>query len=218
MANGLYERCHINFASEVPRALLEELTRLAIQNHAESRVAGVFDRYVSFVSLASNLFSLNLPAAYRTLNSISLPEKEIHAYVERIVDGLMSATVTMEALPVIRCPPGTVAETVGRRLDARLRALLQQGGPDAGALFLTGNAGLDGQRPLLCLLDRDLDLATMLSHTWTYEAMAHDLLELRLKKLVVPVDGDDPAAPPQATVLLRRRPGPFLERARAEYL
>ena len=32
------------------------------------------------------------------------------------------------------------------------------------------------QRPLLALLDRNLDLATPLHHTWTYQALAHDVL------------------------------------------
>lgn len=32
------------------------------------------------------------------------------------------------------------------------------------------------QRPLLVLLDRNLDLATPLHHTWTYQALAHDVL------------------------------------------
>ena len=32
------------------------------------------------------------------------------------------------------------------------------------------------QRPLLILLDRNMDLATPLHHTWTYQALAHDVL------------------------------------------
>ena len=29
-------------------------------------------------------------------------------------------------------------------------------------------------RPLLVILDRDIDLATPLHHTWTYQALVHD--------------------------------------------
>ena len=32
------------------------------------------------------------------------------------------------------------------------------------------------QRPLLVLLDRNMDLATPLHHTWTYQALSHDVL------------------------------------------
>lgn len=32
------------------------------------------------------------------------------------------------------------------------------------------------QRPLLVLVDRNIDLATPLHHTWTYQALVHDVL------------------------------------------
>lgn len=31
-------------------------------------------------------------------------------------------------------------------------------------------------RPLLVILDRGIDLATPMHHTWTYQALAHDIL------------------------------------------
>ncbi len=31
-------------------------------------------------------------------------------------------------------------------------------------------------RPLLVILDRNIDLATPLHHTWTYQALTHDVL------------------------------------------
>ena len=30
-------------------------------------------------------------------------------------------------------------------------------------------------RPLLVILDRNMDLATALHHTWTYQALVHDV-------------------------------------------
>lgn len=41
------------------------------------------------------------------------------------------------------------------------------------------------QRPLLIVLDRSVDMATVFHHTWTYQALAHDVLELSLNRLVV---------------------------------
>ena len=41
-------------------------------------------------------------------------------------------------------------------------------------------------RPLLVILDRNLDLATPLHHTWTYQALAHDVLELQLNRITLP--------------------------------
>lgn len=44
---------------------------------------------------------------------------------------------------------------------------------------------LSFQRPLLIILDRNVDMATPLHHTWTYQALAHDVLNLSLNRVVV---------------------------------
>jgi len=208
LAKGLYENVYINFASAAPRVLLEDLAKAALKANAAQKVVGILDRYVSFVSLSPTLFSLNLPAAYAFIHSPSINEQQIQQYIERIVDGLLSVLVTLRALPIIRCPPNEVAEMVARRLEQRIRELVQRGGTAAAELFsssvTSGPRGADSgpgagnQRPLLCILDRDLDLVTMLNHTWTYQAMAHDVLGMKLNKLTVPVDNDgDTSTPPK---------------------
>ena len=56
-------------------------------------------------------------------------------------------------------------------------------------LFLNESAGFSGQlsfqRPLLIILDRNFDLATPLHHTWTYQALIHDLLDLKLNRVEI---------------------------------
>ncbi len=44
---------------------------------------------------------------------------------------------------------------------------------------------LSFQRPLLILLDRNFDLATPLHHTWTYQALMHDLLDFKLNRIEI---------------------------------
>lgn len=41
------------------------------------------------------------------------------------------------------------------------------------------------QRPLLVLVDRNIDLATPLHHTWTYQALVHDVL-VRINLMLLP--------------------------------
>lgn len=41
------------------------------------------------------------------------------------------------------------------------------------------------QRPLLVLVDRNVDLATPLHHTWTYQALTHDVLNLSLNRITL---------------------------------
>lgn len=49
------------------------------------------------------------------------------------------------------------------------------------------------QRPLLVLVDRNVDLATPLHHTWTYQALTHDVLNLSLNRITL--TEQDPAHP-----------------------
>lgn len=193
----LYESVYVNFASSVPRRLLQELAKGALQAGASAKVAGVYDRFVSFVSLAPTLFTLNMPEAYATLHSPRVSDQMMTMYISRIVDGLLSVLITMKALPIIRCPANDpVAEMVSRQLDERIRELLRSGGSAAAELFSDGGANArtdatgsaSSQRPLLCILDRDLDLVTMLNHTCTYQAMAHDILGMKLNRLTIDVD------------------------------
>lgn len=197
LRKGLYENVSVNFASSVPRSLLQELARGALQAKYANKVHGVVDRFVSFVSLAPSLFSLHLPETYATIHSPLTGDQLIQQCIDRIVDGLLSVLITTQSMPIIRCPPNApVAGMVAAKVEERIRELLRTGGAAASELFTANNAsrGADwgtaaGQRPLLCILERDVDLVTMLNHTWTYQAMAHDLLDLTLNKLHVMVDG-----------------------------
>ena len=50
-------------------------------------------------------------------------------------------------------------------------------------------------RPVLVIVDRNVDLMPMLSHSWTYQSLVHDVLEMRLNRITMEafVDGDNPS-------------------------
>jgi sec1 family domain-containing protein 1 len=56
-------------------------------------------------------------------------------------------------------------------------------------------AGTPSSRPVLILLDRNVDLTAMLSHSWTYQSLVHDVLSMKLNKITVetPIDENNPA-------------------------
>lgn len=49
-------------------------------------------------------------------------------------------------------------------------------------------------RPVLIILDRNIDLIPMLSHSWTYQSLVHDVLKMKLNRITLetPVDENDP--------------------------
>lgn len=50
-------------------------------------------------------------------------------------------------------------------------------------------------RPVLIIVDRQIDLVPMLSHSWTYQSLVHDVLKMRLNRITVesPIDEGNPA-------------------------
>ncbi|KAG8449605.1 hypothetical protein GDO86_016302 [Hymenochirus boettgeri] len=95
----------------------------------------------------------------------------------------MFASSTAGAVPIIRCARGNAAEMVAVKLDKKLRENLRDA---RNSLFTGDNLGtgqFSFQRPLLVLVDRNIDLATPLHHTWTYQALVHDVLDFHLNRV-----------------------------------
>ncbi|CAL1541171.1 unnamed protein product [Lymnaea stagnalis] len=192
--NQLYESYYLNFISAISRQKLEDIAQAALQSNAVQQVSKVFDQYLNFISLENELFTLRHQdrdsISYYAINKGDVKDTEMDSIMDSIVDSLFSVFVTMGVVPVIRCPRGNAAEMVAEKLDKKLRENLR----DARNSLFTSD-GVPGQfsfqRPLLVILDRNLDMATMLHHTWTYQALAHDVLDLKLNRVEIEEVIDD---------------------------
>lgn len=52
-------------------------------------------------------------------------------------------------------------------------------------------SGTSSTRPLLVVMDRNVDLVPMLSHSWTYQSLIQDILDMRLNRITVELPADD---------------------------
>jgi len=87
--------------------------------------------------------------------------------------------VFVGTVPIIRSPRGNAAEMVAEKLDKKLRENLRD---TRNSLFLMdatsqGGGHFSFQRPLLIVLDRNVDMATPLHHTWTYQVFFTSLCQ-----------------------------------------
>eukprot|EP00064_Thunnus_orientalis_P020061 superscaffoldBa00005321_g20192 len=118
------------------------------------------------------------------INRGDIQDTDMEAIMDTIVDSLFCFFVTLGAVPIIRCPRGNAAEMVAVKLDKKLRENLR----DARNSLFTGDNMAAGQfsfqRPLFVLADRNVDMATPLHHTWTYQALIHDVLIHNPKTLI----------------------------------
>uniref|UniRef100_A0A915LRB2 Uncharacterized protein n=1 Tax=Meloidogyne javanica TaxID=6303 RepID=A0A915LRB2_MELJA len=78
---------------------------------------------------------------------------------------------------------GGIVQQVQKKLDQKIRDNLRDA---RNNLFTQENvraSHLNIHRPVLVIADRSLDLSTMLHHTWTYQAMIADILDMDLNRI-----------------------------------
>ncbi|KAJ1676661.1 Vesicle trafficking between the ER and Golgi, partial [Spiromyces aspiralis] len=71
---------------------------------------------------------------------------------------------------------------VAQALDIRLREHLSN---TRNNLFTDDDDNVlhEQRRPVMILLDRDFDLGTMVLHSWTYQALIHDIFDIKLNQV-----------------------------------
>ncbi|KAL7768221.1 hypothetical protein ACKLNR_002522 [Fusarium oxysporum f. sp. zingiberi] len=201
LQKGLYTPAYINFLSSLPRVLLEEFATQTAAAGTSEHIAQLFDQYLNFIVAEPDLFSLGMQKehTYWALNSAATSDEELDRVVDKIVSGLFSVIATMGVIPIIRCPKGAAAEMVAARLDRKLRDHILNSkdnlfsGPRTNASSSTHSS-----RPVLILLDRNIDLVPMLSHSWTYQSLVHDVLNMKLNRITIesPAEEGNPAKGP----------------------
>ncbi|CAL9686669.1 unnamed protein product [Knipowitschia caucasica] len=189
LRNQLYESYFLNFISAISRSKLEDIASAALASNAVTQVNKVYDQYLNFITLEDDMFILchqnKELISYHAINRPDLQDTDMEAIMDTIVDSLFCFFVTLGALPIIRCPRGNAAEMVAVKLDKKLRENLRDA---RNSLFTSDNmtAGqFSFQRPLFVLVDRNLDMATPLHHTWTYQALVHDVLDFHLNRVAL---------------------------------
>ncbi|PLN84739.1 Sec1-like protein [Aspergillus taichungensis] len=196
LSRGLYSPAYVNFLSSVPRPLLEDFASQVATSGASQHIAQVYDQYLNFIVAEPDLFSLGLGKdAYWKINSAQTSDEDLDAIVDRIVSGLFSVSVTMGAIPIIRCPKGGAAELIATKLDRKLRDHILNSKDNLFSTNKKDAAGVPAARPVLIIVDRNVDLVPMLSHSWTYQSLVQDVLQMRLNRITLetPVDDTNPA-------------------------
>ena len=194
LARGLYNPAYVNFLSSIPRPLLEDFAaQIAATNTAEI-ISQIYDQYLNFIVAEPDLFSLGMGReAYWTLNSAKATDADVDSTIDRIVSGLFSVSVTMGSIPIIRCPQGGAAQDIAAKLDRKLRdhVLNSKDNLFSSANKAQGSATyVPSSRPVLIIVDRKVDLIPMLSHSWTYQSLVHDVLKMHLNRITVSVSDD----------------------------
>ena len=180
-ARSLYESVHVHFTPAVPRSLLETLAQSTVESNSVGLVSRLTDQYLNFVSLEDDFFSLQLSGLHATLYAASSTDAQVEEAAEAIAGALFSVSVTMGAVPLIRYAKRGAAQMVAEKLARRIYDQLRAH-PE---LFRTDASSAALARPLLVLVDRSADVCVMVQHAWSYCALCHDLLDMKLSRVSI---------------------------------
>ncbi|KTW28144.1 hypothetical protein T552_02003 [Pneumocystis carinii B80] len=192
LSNNLYDTIYVNFLSSIPRSLLEDFASITSSQNTTEMVSQVYDQYLNFVVLDQDLFSLCLPNTYYTFNHHSVSESAIEEIADKISSGILSVLITLGVVPIIRCPSNNASEMIAQKLCCKLRDYILNTKSDP--TFNSSSSSSCYRRPVLIILDRTIDLIPMLSHSWTYQSLINDVLEMKLNRITVNVMESDKKA------------------------
>ncbi|RKF72396.1 Protein sly1 [Golovinomyces cichoracearum] len=199
LSRGLYSPAYINFLTSIPRPLLEDFAKQTAEAGNSEMIAQCFDQYLNFIVSEPDLFSLGMrnQNAYWALNSALTSDEALDQIIDNSVSGLFSVMVTMGVMPIIRCPKGEAAEQIAIRLDRKLRDHILNSKENlfSNSSNKSSISGIPSSRPVLIILDRNVDLIPMFLHSWTYQSLVYDILDMKLNRITVeiPVDEKNPA-------------------------
>ncbi|KAK1442743.1 Sec1 like protein [Babesia gibsoni] len=179
-----YKQLHINFTTYTTDEFLTDLAKRFVEANASSYIASVTDCYVHFASFALSTFSLQIPKCFKELYGLQA-DSCADVVLDMVVDRLFSVVVTMGSLPIIRAPKiispaTTVAEKLNKKLYDLINSRTQLG------ISLSGSFN----RPVLVIMDRTVDLSSMIQHSWNYQPLLHDSFGINDDKVVL-VTGDN---------------------------
>lgn len=188
-AKRLYLRSHLHFSTRMERPVMEDFARLVVNTGGLDVIASVHDQFVEFACLENRLFTLNVEESYVLYNDPSATESEMEMAMNGIAGGLFSVVATLGSVPVIRCPRGGAPEMVARKLN---RLITEH----PTLVRSKDGSRLTHHRPVLVIMDRNMDLITPVQHASTYQALIDDVLEHRANRVEFNVkpDANDAAA------------------------
>ncbi|XP_074600451.1 sec1 family domain containing Slh [Brevipalpus obovatus] len=189
LQKGLYDHYYLNFISPIPSPLIEQLALACLQAETQNVIKKVMDQYLDFISLEDDMFILRQHGreeiSYYAINRADVNENEMRNVTDKICNGLFAFFATLGIVPIIRCSKDNAADMVAQKLNKKLKSTLQD--VKMSSLFkgnsftdLNNHRPLTLQRPLLIILDRNMDMATPLYHSWLYQPLIHDVLSLKL--------------------------------------
>ena len=179
LSSNVYDKYHVNFCSPVKRELLELFARQYVEKGCTSDVR-IIERTLDYVSLENNLFLLNDKRSFVKVHG-KQDDEAVERYLNRCADTLYS---------IVRCVGNDIHMRYLRNGPSEYICKLLYEKYSTDQLNISNHfrqSKLNGvvQQSLLIVLDRDLDMAQVMRHTSTYQALLDDVIGLKMNRITI---------------------------------
>lgn len=137
-------------------------------------VQQVQEFYADFVAIDPYHFTLNVQPNYVYMVPPVADPQNTQRFCDRVVDGISSVFLALKRRPIIRYQHSS---DISRRIAQETARLMYE---EESGLFDFRRSEI---APLLLVIDRRDDPVTPLLNQWTYQAMVHELLEMKDNKV-----------------------------------
>lgn len=168
--NSLYDNFQINFLSPPSETDLNTLAQGVIEAKSLNKLHKIYEQYLNYIILEPQLFTLNGPT-FEVLNRSGVSDDQIELTMEDIAKSLFCVLKNCKVWPIIKSGKG-FSEIIAHKLSE----LCWENAEEVSSI----------NRPLLMIVDRNIDLSIMLHHSWSYQALLYDIFSNTMNKVVVP--------------------------------
>jgi len=175
--NGkLYDYVFINFISPCPESLLENFAVECGRYNNQDRVLQIYEHCLNYFSITPNMFTLNFQDAYLSLYRNYEIEEGIESHLSNIAEGIFMFLKSSSFYPFIRFQR---KDYFSERICKKLCEMFAKTEKSEEEKYdMSGSS-----RPILCLLDRNVDIHTVLHHPWKYIGLIHDVFGIKNGKV-----------------------------------
>lgn len=182
LRRDIFSCAFVNWSGFVSKRGLELLAEQSARERPVcfEKIFQVYDMFCDFVCLDETLFVLSKEISFLPSGIVAQ-----EAEVEELAQELLCVFATTGQIPIVRCRAGASrTEMIARRLVELVKDQLLMG---KGNIFdQKASSVLIAKRPLLVLVDRSEDLVTPWKHSWSYNAMLHDLFGIVQNRICIP--------------------------------
>ena len=189
-----YNQFYLYFSSHITREQLELIASTTIKYANTHYIIKIIDLYCNFIINQNNFINLYHTSSYLKLHSTN--DDILMSYIDQIVNQLFSILVTIQQIPLIysqseNSASAMISQKLCKKIYNHLQStnnLFKKGGLSNSGSGFSGslsNTNSKNQRCVLMLIDRDFNLSTMLHHPWTYQALIHDIYNIKKSCCVI---------------------------------